>query len=239
MTNLMKCDEFEALLPDFLEDSGLEPVTRERADAHRLDCAACAALVADVKAIVRDAADLPTLSPSRELWNGIEARIEAPVVPIGSRNTDEFLAAASPSPTRLRSFTLRRLALAASVLIAVTAGVTYTLARHADAPVTSTAANPAPAAGTVRAVSRPSAETTFDREIATLRQIVDERRGELDPKTTGILDKNLQLIDAAIAESKAALAKDPASGFLAQLLTQAYDSKLQLLRGVATLPARS
>ena len=46
MTNLMKCDEFEALLLDYLEENGLDAATRERADAHRLDCAACAALVA-------------------------------------------------------------------------------------------------------------------------------------------------------------------------------------------------
>jgi hypothetical protein len=239
MTNLMTCDEFEALLPDVLEDAGLEPVTQERADAHRLDCAACAALFADMKAIVRDAAALPALEPSRDLWGGIEARIEAPVVRIGSRNTGEFLAGTRRAPEGRRSFTLRRFVLAASVLMAVTAGVTYSFTTRAGTPASSTAANPAPAGGTVRTVSRPSAEATFDREIAALRQIVDERRAELDPKTVGILDKNLQLIDAAIAESKTALARDPASGFLAQLLTQAYDSKLQLLRGVATLPARS
>ena len=239
MTNLMKCDEFEALLPEYLEENGLDAAVRDRADAHRLDCAACAALVTDLKAIVRDAGELPALAPSRDLWSGIEARIAAPVVPIGSRITDEFPVATSAAPTRVRSFTLRRFALAASVLVAVTAGVTYTLTRLAQAPVAETATIPAPVAGTVRTVSRPSAEATFDREIATLRQLVDERRSELDPKTVGILDKNLQVIDAAIAESKAALARDPASGFLAQLLTQAYDSKLQLLRGVATLPARS
>jgi hypothetical protein len=239
MTNPMKCDEFEVLLPDYLEENGPDAATRESADAHRLDCAACAALVADLKAIVRDAGDLPALAPPRDLWSGIEARIEAPVVPIASRDLGEFPAVPTAAPARLRSFTLRRFAIAASLLMAVTAGVTYTLTRLAQAPVATTAAIPAPVAGTVRAVSRPSAEVTFDREIATLRQIVDERRSELDPKTVAILDKNLRLIDAAIVESKAALARDPASGFLAQLLTQAYDSKLQLLRGVATLPARS
>ena len=239
MSNQMKCSEFEALLPDFLEEDGLDAATRDRADAHRLGCAACAALVADLRAIVRDAAALPTLSPAHDLWSGIATRIEARVVPIDGRHTNEFMAASPSATAPFRAPALRRLALAASVLMAVTSGVTYTLTRRADAPAASTVRNPAAVAGTVRAASRPSAEATFDREIATLRQIVDERRAELDPRTVGILDKNLQLIDSAIAESKAALAKDPASGFLAQQLTQAYDSKLQLLRGVATLPARS
>ena len=237
MTDQMRCEDFEALLPDYVEEHELSPVTRARADAHRLDCASCAALAADLAAIVRQAAALPLLTPSRDLWSGIEARIEAPVVPIGSRNTGEFVAEAPAAPARRGAPSVRRLALAASVLVAVTAGVTYTLTTRAGLPAGTAAALPA-AAG-IRAVSRPSAEVTFDREIATLRQLADERRAELDPATAAILDKNLKLIDAAIAESKAALARDPASGFLAQQLTQAYDSKLQLLRSVATLPARS
>jgi hypothetical protein len=54
-----------------------------------------------------------------------------------------------------------------------------------------------------------------------------------------ILARNLKLIDDAIAESKAALARDPASAFLTDRLNRAYDSKLQVLRSVATMPARS
>ena len=37
-------------------------------------------LDAETRAIVRAAAELPTLKPSRDLWAGIAARIEAPVV---------------------------------------------------------------------------------------------------------------------------------------------------------------
>ncbi len=246
MTNQMKCDEFERLLPDYLEERGLDVATRERADAHRLGCAACAALIADVQTIIRDALELPTLAPSRDLWSGIEARIEAPVLPLASSNTGEFVAAPSAARARLRTSAWRRYAIAASLLVAVTAGVTWTLTKRVDPAIApdigvsaASSAAAGPATGTARAVSRPSAEETFDREIATLRKIVDERRADLDPKTAAVLEKNLRLIDAAIGESKAALAKDPASGFLSRRLNQAYDSKLQLLRGVATLPARS
>ena len=66
----------------------------------------------------------------------------------------------------------------------------------------------------VEPVSTLTAEQTFDREIGALRKIIDERRKDLDPVTIAVLKKNLKLIDAAIAESKAALAKDPASAFL-------------------------
>jgi hypothetical protein len=70
-----------------------------------------------------------------------------------------------------------------------------------------------------------------------MRVIIDERRKDLDPATISVLEKNLKLIDAAIAESRAALARDPASAFLMDRLTHAYDNKLQLLRGVASIPS--
>ncbi|HEY4658328.1 MAG TPA: hypothetical protein VIH11_02355, partial [Gemmatimonadaceae bacterium] len=115
--------------------------------------------------------------------------------------------------------------------------------RSAESPLASGADSLDPA-GVRRAVPavavvHATAEETFDREIAALRKIVEARRSELDTATIRIVEKNLQLIDAAIAESKAALARDPASTFLLDRLTHAYDTKLQLLRGLATLPART
>ena len=187
----------------------------------------------ELRAIVRAAAELPTLSPSRDLWSGIAERIEAPVIALPART----VAPAARLPWR-------RLAIAASLLIAVTAGVTYSLVKHnasaelaasgdssaVEAPLTGVAVQPA---------SMQTAEQTFDREIGAMRKIVDERRKELDPATVSVLEKNLKLIDAAIAESKLALAKDPASAFLMDRLTHAYDTKLQLLRGVASIPSHS
>jgi hypothetical protein len=187
----------------------------------------------ELRAIVRAAAELPMLSPSRDLWSGIAERIEAPVIALPARTA----APAARLPWR-------RLAIAASLLIAVTAGVTYSLVKHntsaelaasgdssaVEAPLTGVAVQPA---------SMQTAEQTFDREIGAMRKIVDERRKELDPATVSVLEKNLKLIDAAIAESKSALAKDPASAFLMDRLTHAYDTKLQLLRGVASIPSHS
>jgi hypothetical protein len=191
-------------------------------------------LHAELREIARAAAALPPLSPSRDLWSGIAARIEAPVVALPTAITH-----AEP---RHAALPWRRLAIAASLLVATTAGITYAIARHnngaelAAAPDSLTVAVPLSSAP-VEQVSTLSAEQTFDREISALRTIVDERRRELDPATAAVLTKNLKVIDAAIAESKAALAKDPASVFLMDMLTHAYDSKLQLMRGVANIPS--
>lgn len=217
--------------------------------AHRADCAECQALWTELEAIAAEARQLPTLTPSRDLWSGIEARITtagAAGVATAAPRRDSGLRRI----TRSQTF---RLAMAASLLVAVTSGVTWRLA-------TSDATRPAAvavgdASGTDAmalpdangAVSAESAEmylasftasvTQMDREIATLQTIVAERRSELDPRTVEVLETNLKLIDTAIAEARAALEADPASQFLAKQFTRAYTSKLTLLRGAAQLPA--
>jgi hypothetical protein len=197
----------------------------------------------ELEAIARRAARLPRLAPSRDLWSGIEARIQAPVIAL-PHASDSAPAAAqaavlTTNPARLP---WRRLAIAASLLVAVTAGITYSIvARRGATQLAETndsATVEARLPGTPAVpVSTASAEQTFDREIGAMRNIIDQRRKDLDPATIAVLEKNLKVIDAAIAESKAALAKDPASAFLMDRLNHAYDTKLQLLSGVAAIPS--
>jgi hypothetical protein len=201
-----------------------------------------AELDAELRAIVLAAAELPALSPSRDLWSGIASRIEAPVVALPTRIANGDATTLAPAA----QLPWRRLAIAASLLIVATAGVTWSIMKHGSsaelAARSDSATVEAPLAGApVEPVSlQPpgqTAEQTFDKEIGAMRSIIDERRKDLDPVTVSVLRKNLKLIDAAIAESRAALAKDPASAFLMDRLTHAYDTKLQLLRGVANIPA--
>ena len=86
---------------------------------------------------------------------------------------------------------------------------------------------------------KPSAEETYGREIATLRAVVARRRSTLDTATIAVIEKNLAIIDSAIVQCRAALAKDPASGFLLQSLNSALEAKVDLLRTAATLPAHT
>lgn len=86
---------------------------------------------------------------------------------------------------------------------------------------------------------KPSAEETYGREIATLRAAVASRRPLLDTATVAVIEKNLAVIDSAIAQCRAALARDPSSGFLLQSLNSALESKVELLRTAAMLPAHT
>jgi len=216
-------------------------------EQHRADCGECKQLWAELDAISAEAAQLPAIAPSRDLWSGIEARIGgvAHASPTDSVHPDSVhpdsvhpLAAPLRSATRWYGSQTFRLALAASLLVAATSAVTWRIAT-APAPsdvVAAAATTSATEESAVHLASFSASVSQMDHEIATLQQIVTERRGGLDPKTVEVLETNLAVIDAAIAESRAALDADPASQFLAAQFARAYTSKLTLLRDAATLP---
>jgi len=249
------CDLMCERLAAYIEGD-LAPDERARAEQHLGECAACAEALVEVRAIAGEAAQLPPLTPSRDLWAGIEARISTPVTLLDR------------TPGQLRRTPRRewRFALAAAALIAVGAGATYLLAVRPGTvgaplarvaattphvpdslrPQPGTAIAPAPlapsASGATLASNRKkevSATRVYDREIVLLDSLVRTQRAALDPKTVAIIEQNLKIIDKAIAESRAALAKDPRSPLLTNQLDNVLGSKVELLRTVAFLPTRS
>jgi hypothetical protein len=210
-------------------------------ERHRTGCADCAAVWDDLERISAQAAALPALTPSRDLWRGIEARLADSSLPDASTPDSTAAGQSFPHPARTRRAWYGgpavRLAIAASLLVAVTSAVTWQLATagHGTPPLTPlTSASPEESA--LHVASFTETVSSMEREISALQTIVRDRRSELDPQTVIVLEENLSLIDRAIAESRAALASDPASQFLAAQFTRAYSSKLTLLRDAATLP---
>ena len=84
-----------------------------------------------------------------------------------------------------------------------------------------------------------TSEAVYSKEIDMLQRIVTDRKTQLDSTTVAIIEKNLQIIDRAINQSKAALAHDPASRLLSDQLTHALDKKVELLRRAAMLPVNT
>jgi len=270
----LDCAAVDERLADYLEGD-LDFAARREVDAHVASCGRCAALVRDLELIRASAAELPELIPSTDLWGGIARRIDTPVLPL-TRPTPNVV-------TGRRNFDWVRRAAVAAALVAVTAGVTYTLtvahgARAAAPTVAATTnsrmlpdssvsarsdstgrslvAGTSAASGTTetplanpqdaqpvtprpqRLVNAPAAET-YSREIDRLRTIFARNRSQLDPRTAAIIEANLKVIDDAIAQSKAALAQDPASRFLNNQLNSALGKKLELLQTAALLPNRT
>ena len=80
-------------------------------------------------------------------------------------------------------------------------------------------------------------QVDFDRASDELSRILAAERERLRPETVALLERNLAIIDAAIAESRAALARDPASVELRGLFAAAARQKVELLRWAARVAA--
>jgi hypothetical protein len=233
----MNCDAFDAALPDYLERS-LDAAGLAAVRMHLATCERCAALVRDLDDIRARAAEMPLLTPSRDLWPDIAARLLTPVISLDERRAQRA--------KRQRHWLVNGAAAAALVLASVTGTVAVmrtmnvTPHTHFGKPNDTSTVLPSVTATPVVAVNQKlSATVTYEREIDGLRSIVRDRRSQLDPKTLAVIERNLSVIDSAITESRDALRKDPKSAFLVDQLDHALDTKLELLRTVAMLPART
>jgi hypothetical protein len=121
---ILGCDGFNDRLLAYMERED-DDATRSAMEQHAAGCVDCGSLLQELKELRAEAATLPVLEPSRDLWAGIAERIEAPVVPIGVH------AVAMKRTVRVRRWTSRVL-IAASFLGA--AGLGYVL-RGTPAPV--------------------------------------------------------------------------------------------------------
>jgi hypothetical protein len=256
-TPTMTCEVFSQRLMDFLEGD-LDGATRAAMEAHARQCAACGALLADLRLVSAQAANLPVVSPSRDLWSGIAERIEAPVVALADRRplwksprVLGFAAAAaivlaaalgyesarSTTPDSAAVTAPRQVATLPPALSDSVQTVSPAEAVHATVRGTTDSVRASLAANRAANATPDAVEKTYDGEINGLRAIIKQRRSQLDTTTVKILERNLAVIDSAIAQCKTALAKDPHSQFLIQSLNQSLDTKVQILRMTAALPS--
>ena len=73
-------------------------------------------------------------------------------------------------------------------------------------------------------------QVRYTAATAELVRRVAEEEKRLSPATRAIVQRNLQIIDAAIRESEDALAKDPANRGLELMLRTRYQQRLDLLQ---------
>ena len=79
-----------------------------------------------------------------------------------------------------------------------------------------------------------AAEQTYLQLASTLVRELDRLRPKMAPETRAIVERNLAVIDAALRESREALAKDPHNHALEELLLSAYRQKIDWLKRAAT-----
>lgn len=125
--------------------------------------------------------------------------------------------------------------------VPATAGAADSIAATTSAPVErmpatgGATAQARLAANQSRRTGQPDVAGAYTPEIDRMRLLLDQRRGNLDTGTVRVLETNLAIIDRAIRESRAALARDPASALLNRQLSDALGEKLELMRTAVQL----
>jgi hypothetical protein len=186
-----------------------------------------------------------TIEPPRDAWTAIRRRIDAQRVrPIGHRASRMWWFAAAAVLLVIVSSGLTVLLLRGRgpVAVAVTAPTPVPPPESVSAPVSGSAAVPGPVSQPVRQASSAPVDPVFSRYDAAAADLVAElqrRRNLLDPRTAAVLDTCLTRIDAAIAEARTALRRDPRNAVVTELLTATYQQKLDLLKRAANLPLGS
>jgi anti-sigma factor RsiW len=215
----MSCAAFEDRLDDYV-DGALDEASFQDVEAHLAGCAACRERERELRALLAAAAALPrTVAPPRDLWPGVAARLGRPRVVAWPR-----LPSGRPA-----------LLAAAAVLLAAVAGLALLRgSRPAAPPGPGTAALAVPAAAGLP-LELVEADAAYTRAASDLRGALEARRAVLAPDTLRVLDRNLDAIDAALGEIRAALAKDPTSVELGRMLRTAHKRKLDVLQRVARL----
>jgi hypothetical protein len=224
----MNCTEYRDAIAEFV-DGSLDPARQRALERHVEGCEACRALVADLKTIQAAAFTLDRVELPPHLWTAIRGRVaEEPRRSV---------------PGRLLAFPQSRavlaiwVAAAAALLVATTVGI-YPLLRsappHSENAAGGEAQSPSEMVASVQSELQ-AAEAHYDKAIQGLEQIAKSDSGALDPQVAAVLQKNLQVIDQAIGESRAALDAQPASADAQESLFDAMRSKVALLQQTVEL----
>lgn len=251
-------DRFTDRLSEYL-DGGLTAPERHQLEAHLAACVECSRVLADLHGLVESARSLPSVPPAEDLWPGIAARIR-----ITETSSTEAPVTAKRAATRRGlldwlgrgvTLTLPQAVATAAVLIAI-AGLSVWLAlgrvvvpagRELAAGSGSVARGPSngsPAdSGRLSGPASPGGthaasagfDPRYDATIAELQRVLAQERGNLDPNTVRVLERNLAIIDQAVTEARRAVEADSTNFYLRNHLAGVMRRKADLLRHAALL----
>lgn len=208
-------DQLSAYLADELPAEA-----RLRLEAHLASCAECRDVLTQLRAVVAWAPSYAGDNGGRDLWPAIASDVER-------ARTVVFPA---PAPVR---FSLGQVAAAAILVAVLSGGGVWWALRGAAGTATPTeavvAADPASSVFQVAEFDDPD----FDSAVSELEGILAEEREGLDTATVRIIEQNLRVIDAAIADARAAVAADPSNAYLGARIRTNMQRKLVLLRQAA------
>ena len=218
------CHDVQPRLSEFA-DGELSGGDRTEVTAHLVNCEACRDLLHDLQHIRRAAESLGPIAPPDHVWLQVagQARIERPMVE-------------RPATRIARSPATRQWIGLAAALVLVTVGAHYFLN---SVPVESGPNDPGNAAE-ASSVKRIADELTlamehYDNAVTELETLARASKDVLDPQMTEALRQNIQTVNAAIDESRAALVENPGSKTARDSLVEALRRKVVVLQATVNL----
>jgi anti-sigma factor RsiW len=239
----MNCERCQQLIDDYV-DGTLPAAERGGLEAHLVDCATCRAMEHDFRAIRLTARTLERRVPPAQVWNHIAEAVDAERPPASHKRLAFLRPLTSHVGAIVRSSTASgtRSALAIAATLVLGLGVASWLAWNQisqPGPAAPRASAPAAAADPELAQSVEHelklAEEHYQKAIAGLEQITRTESSALDPQVATVLQKNLEVIDQAIGESRAALRTQPTSDVAQESLFEALRNKVALLQDTVVL----
>jgi len=214
-------------------DGTLGSIRRADLQMHLNDCEDCRALYEDLVRIRDAAAELPPVQVPGRAWLQIAGRL---------RQEGRIRDVAKPVPPR--RWSVAWLAAAAAFVIAVGGAALLLQHRSTPAPATQTAtapsrgnAAPGKSVESVETVQNEveAAQEQFEKAITKMDDLRKANMSALDPQTSAVISKNLNIIDQAIAENRAAVKAEPASVAARETLFEALRQKVSLLQDTISL----
>jgi anti-sigma factor RsiW len=225
----MPCQRYAQSIQE-LVDGTLGSIRTAELEQHLETCASCRAFAADMQRIRDLAGSLDRLAPPAGVWLQVAGRLrqegriqDVPQAPKGRQS--------------------RYLAIAAGLLIAIGGSLFALLpllrggGDGAGQPSVEQAADTPGDASSAQSIEDHFriAEQHMQAGIAKLEEAAKADESAMDPQTAAMLKKNLDMIDQAIAESRAALRAEPQSTIARDSLFNALRRKVALLQDTIAL----
>jgi anti-sigma factor RsiW len=217
---MTRCRELEEQLSLYVDDL-LDPADAAAVREHLDVCAACTGLVADLSRIASTARLLGPLAPPAHVYDAIAAQLP---------RTDSGTGGQAAPPGR----PYWRWAAVAAMLLA-TAGLAYVAGGRTANPPAEAPAVAATAGLDTVASELELAVRHYEQAIREFDTVTTAADAQLDPAVAGAVRRSLSALDIAIAESRAALALDPASEPARISLFEALRRKIDLLQATAII----
>jgi anti-sigma factor RsiW len=215
------CSSTQRRLSSYL-DGQLPPDERGPVSDHLAGCTACQGVARDLERVRATARQLGPVDPPDHIWLEVMGQIRMsgpqPIAPLVARAVR-------------RRFDVWQMAGLAAALLLITMGI-YLVQRMQSPPPGN-----APAQTSVQSVADELTQALehYDKAIVQLQTLAASQDSGIDPAVAQTIEKNLRVIDRAIADSRAALSSDPQSEPARVGLMEALRQKVGLLTATIEL----